>query len=374
MAVKTLDTTDKNLVGAINEVKATADSKLESAATDDTIGGDGTAAEPLTTRPTPTQITTSDDGTDTLSTSSTPTVIVTGSGINHSINLGDATNYTIGFDFKIINSSSEFIHIFNSDDTKVVHIPPRSTGIFTCTSIATAAGVWAAVVDFLHQGDNAFYETDFIFGQNAADFGFGNLTSGTGSRVIVGSYHNGTMRLESGDDIDSGVATYPSSIFANINGDTLHLRFGAGVNALSDGTDDYISRVGTFSPVDAVSQFDHGIYFEYDFDTYADHYWRCITRASGTSTTTATTDTVNSDLSQIGSNTMDTLDIFVSSDGAKVNFWINGANVATHTTNIPRYGEVLRIAAAQMVKTAGTTERVFALSYYKRVLCPNTER
>jgi|ETNvirnome_2_300_1030623.scaffolds.fasta_scaffold00122_21 hypothetical protein len=75
----------------------------------------------------------------------------------------------------------------------------------------------------------------------------------------------------------------------------------------------------------AISSWPDGIWFEYNFDESPN--WRVTTRRSGTSTTTATSEVVDTDWHKF--------EIIVNADATSVVFKIDGTVVATHTTNIP---------------------------------------
>jgi hypothetical protein len=88
-----------------------------------------------------------------------------------------------------------------------------------------------------------------------------------------------------------------------------------------------------------------GAWIEYDRSQSAN--WRCVTRNASVSTTT------DSGVA-VAANAVVQLTVHYVS-ATEVRFYINGALVATHTTNVP--GDVACHVAAHLAKTAGTTSR-----------------
>lgn len=121
-----------------------------------------------------------------------------------------------------------------------------------------------------------------------------------------------------------------------------------GINTLSDGTDTYTYRFGFMDTTTAADATD-GAYFEYDSTTSAN--WLMCT--SNNSTRTKTPSSI-----AVVASTWTLLTIKVNSDGTSADFFVNGVMAGSITTNIPTGSGRQTGAKIQMVKVAGTNQRI----------------
>jgi hypothetical protein len=140
----------------------------------------------------------------------------------------------------------------------------------------------------------------------------------------------------------------------------------ANVSALSDATNEYNVAIGvtslTTNPASTASADE--ILFVYDRDgsggrsdvSGASANWRCITRASSTSTSTTSSVAVKVE----GTDVADKLEIVWTST-SDCKFYINDSLVATHTTNVPTVFNATFYILGNIVKSAGTTSRTLYL-------------
>lgn len=127
-------------------------------------------------------------------------------------------------------------------------------------------------------------------------------------------------------------------------------------SALSDGTDTYTLWSG-FNDSTTGSGTD-GAYFRYTH-TENSGKWVCVTRSNTTETTADSGITV-------AVSTWYKLSVQVNADATSVAFYINGALVATITTNIPS-GTSRQTGAMPLsiIKSAGTNQRLAGIDLYK---------
>ncbi len=162
-----------------------------------------------------------------------------------------------------------------------------------------------------------------------------------------------------GLDLDAGTGTTGRASLLSTN--LALIRFGAGEAwgaahvkspaALSDGTTRYTLRV-LFIDANANDPTD-GVFFRY-VDNVNTGKWQAVTRSNGTETATDTGVAVVAD-------TVYLLEAKVNSDGTSVAFSINGAVVATNTTNIPAASGRETGLGALIQKSAGASARVLKL-------------
>lgn len=145
-----------------------------------------------------------------------------------------------------------------------------------------------------------------------------------------------------------GVATTANSGDYKVGGGQLDMYFVVKTADLSNGANNFTNHIGmgTSGSFNAsATDPDDGIFFKYNHGTNSGN-WQCITRASSTSTTNNTSTAVTTDWT--------TLRISINAAGTDVTFYVNGASVATSSTNIP---SVAMFPLWKHSRTAGTTER-----------------
>lgn len=121
------------------------------------------------------------------------------------------------------------------------------------------------------------------------------------------------------------------------------------LDAVSDGTNGYRWSFGLTRDRPFGSEGDNEMRFLCDFATYGNQNIRAISRASATSTTTDT---------GVASTAGGLQKLVIAYDTtSQIRYWINGALVATHTTNIPGASVDSVPFCATIRKTAGTSAR-----------------
>ncbi|MCC6460470.1 MAG: hypothetical protein IT260_08370 [Saprospiraceae bacterium] len=138
------------------------------------------------------------------------------------------------------------------------------------------------------------------------------------------------------------------------------------VDALSDGTNTYTTRIGWLNTAIPSGEPTHGVYFRYTDGVNAGNY-QFVARSGGTETliNTGTAPTTSSASPQ-------SLKVVIDPSGAQVEGFIDGQSVGVITTNIPTSTNLGHYA--QIQKTAGTTTRTLYLSGANFRVVTNTRR
>lgn len=152
-------------------------------------------------------------------------------------------------------------------------------------------------------------------------------------RGNLGVANNNTLRFDVGSNmvrLGSGAAIYNMRIQ---------------IPTLSTGTDTYTIRAGLMNSLTAEPA--NGVYFRYTDGTNSGKF-QCVTRASSTETATDSGITA-------ATGTTYKFEIIVNAAGTSVEFKINGATVATNTTNIPASSSSIGYGLG-LIRTAGTNQ------------------
>lgn len=168
----------------------------------------------------------------------------------------------------------------------------------------------------------------------------------------VGVVHISTGTTAAGS---SGFYTYEQGI--TLAEGQMRLGFRMTVDLLSTAGDEFGCSFGFGDVFSAAAGLDatDGAYFRYQRTVDGD-VWACLTANNGTRTKTVTAQAVNR-------NQMQRFDIQVSEDGGTVWFFIDGAQVALHTTNIATGSGRQCGIGAKIVKTVGATSISAAFDY-----------
>lgn len=187
--------------------------------------------------------------------------------------------------------------------------------------------------------------------------------TGAGAGVLATPAANrpGVLTLQTGS-----TATGRASIYTNSGLNTFALGGGAATLAtdlyaptLSTSTERYAALFG-FYDATTMNQTD-GIYFLYDeggvsTGSAASANWQCVTVSNSNRTFTTTSTAVSS-------TDFQRLAIEVNAAGTSVDFKINGATVATHTTNIPTGNSRIVTYGYQLIKSIGTNSRTVRVDW-----------
>ena len=301
----------------------------------------------------PGTITTGDDGTTSLTFVDNRHQLITGSGINHVVTLPDATTLRGSGDFfEFTNASSEFVGVENSDQTAWVRVPPGTVATFRLVSGATAAGVWSQS-RCMSDADYGSYIIDDFHTKNpgvvGGPFGWQDTLSGAGAIVgNVSDISKGTGAIYLGTGTTSaGYAVYNCGTRETLG---LHCQardFFIKVNTLSTASEEFEINLGTNTDF-GVHAITEGFGFRYARLTAGSNVWSIFSKDS---TAESRTDTAVSVAVQ---------DYYlrceVSSDGLRVDYWIDRSHVGSKTVNIPASIGFNQLSVG---KVAGTGSRLF---------------
>lgn len=209
------------------------------------------------------------------------------------------------------------------------------------------------------QAGNRFVE---VFDDLIAPLAWNGSTAGTGSARTTASAFNaaentvGMVGCFTGTTTTGRAGNYDGDEglwFAN--GWTWMLETRACVDTLADATNDYVVYLGFCDNNANANEPNDGAYFKYR-RSVTGTFWVCSTANNGTRTDTTTA------VAPAGL-TMQVFRIDVNEAGTSVEFRIDGALVATHTTNIPSASARSTGIGQKIVKSAGTTSRTLYVDY-----------
>jgi hypothetical protein len=242
---------------------------------------------------------------------------------------------------------------------------PGDTLVCVCTSVATAAGVWAATRDMNPNVVNS--DPDFFSGGTAggnAQWNHGNLTQGSGSghamstdSISTDAVGDGYLVLgtgASGGFVARGNNGYSvTNCLAPLNrGKAFMLRQNWSVSAVPDGTDTYTARFGLHDSDAVASAPANGVYFK--LGAAGQVTPECITA------TTPTTGTAGTAIATPSSTPKRTdLVIVGKADGTRVDFWRDFTHAGSITT-VPKTAKMY--AGFHIARTGGSTQRTFSIS------------
>lgn len=213
---------------------------------------------------------------------------------------------------------------------------PDTLERWICSDATTNAAVWNPDWGQINGPRKRFYSftdcTSFVLGTSVfGDWAIGTSGSGSGAiaDVSIGAFNA------------VGIVSFPLGTVAGArafigpnNGSVVGVKLGSGrarfqsrlaVHQLSNGTDTYVARSGFIDAMTGEST--DGCFFRYTDGVNAGK-WQAVCRSNGTETTVDTGVTPVAD-------TFQRFLVDVNAAGASTTFYIDGALVATITTNIP---------------------------------------
>lgn len=202
-----------------------------------------------------------------------------------------------------------------------------------------------------------FFE-DFLFGNalTTNNSGTGSAAAQNTGNVTDQGGHPGQVTLETGTTTTGRAGLQASSGVTQMlfgNGAVTYETDVYLTDAVSDGTDTYTLYIGFNDSGSGLGT--DGIMFRYTHGTNSGK-WECVTRQNGSETAADSGVTV-------ASTTWYKLGIVVNAAANSVSFYINGALVATNTTNIPTGASRQTTPAILIIKSAGTNNRRMACDY-----------
>lgn len=190
---------------------------------------------------------------------------------------------------------------------------------------------------------------------------FSNTATGTVGNIVAPNNspaHPGVIDMSVAAVADQvAYNLYQSTNTQNmdITGGAMVLKMAVNIPLISDGVQNFTWRCGFCDQKNADCQ--GGLYFEHNIATDATHWIIKSANGSGTRTTTVTTATITN-------GNWDRLEIDVNAAGTSVDFFINGSNVGTITTNLPTTATGMGHLPGQLIKTLGATARHVLEDYY----------
>jgi hypothetical protein len=185
--------------------------------------------------------------------------------------------------------------------------------------------------------------------------------SGAGASAAAGNFGEdntehalGVLNLQTGTTTGGIAYACGNTIAMKFSyGHAITLKFRAAVEVLSDAGQNYTIYFGIGDTSASGAEPSNGAYFKYNHGTNSGKY-QCVTANGGVRTAT------DSGVAQ--TVLYKTFEIRVASDATSVVFLIDGAIVATNTTNIP--SGVAVFPTWIMTKSAGVTSRLSDIDWY----------
>jgi len=162
----------------------------------------------------------------------------------------------------------------------------------------------------------------------------------------------GILSLDTGTTTTGLVSIYGMNTLLQLGSGRVRWRADANIPTASDGTETFTVRGGLGDSFLTGADGADAVFFRYTHSVNSGQ-WVCVTRSNSVETTTNTAVSATP-----GATTYQTLELEVNAAGNSVDFRINGATVATHTTNIPTGGSGRELGCGTAIlKSAGTTSR-----------------
>lgn len=259
--------------------------------------------------------------------------ILEGDFTNGSRDLPDATGLSVGWKIEVVNSTSEFTHIYNSDKSEVWHIPPGHIMHFICINIGTAAGGWVGTVIFKPDGDICDCVEFIASSSNIESTEMENIEGSGGlaqlTNLASSTKSQGIALLTPGSSSATGYAKY-SNRYAVVHTGLGPISYETNLRliSLSDATDEFELELGLTNKENGDNA-THGIVCYYDRPTDGD-FWGIKTIDSSTETKS-----VSTVVPSVSAEMSNELYYEVNSDASRVDFWVNGVHQSSITTNIP---------------------------------------
>ena len=295
-------------------------------------------------------ITTADDTFTTLypvthaTTPSARRQILNGSGSGGGCLLADATTFALYDEFEIFNNSSEVQIIKNSDLTLFEFLVPRATAIVKCTDIGTAAGSWGYLDDsnmlpksicLNRRDDHEEVKTNQSYKMTTATPGSGSALINSG--LVAGSYGGCALMRTNSSSATAASLYYEGSAFITLGEGAILIRSRLSVSSVGANPDELIAGIAladrqtTSTPLSAV-----GNSVKIRLRTLAPNnspYWRLA--AWDATTETMATLGLPASPSAVTINTWYNLAMVLSSDGTRVDGYVDGQRIGYMTSGLP---------------------------------------
>jgi hypothetical protein len=183
-----------------------------------------------------------------------------------------------------------------------------------------------------------------------ANSGTNGMNTSSGDGEIMGIYRG---------DTSTSASSAPTLSLGNgttivLGGSTVRYEMKVAIPTLSDGTQSFIIRIGLHNATTSTAP-TNGVFFEYDQANSAN--WRIRCAQNNTYTTTTTSTAVGTGWTLLACE--------INAAGTSAEFFVNGVSIGTVTTNIPTTTTYPVSPTLQIIKTLGTTSRVYYVDWFR---------
>ena len=184
-----------------------------------------------------------------------------------------------------------------------------------------------------------------------ANSGTNGMNSSSGSGTIMGIYRGDTSTSSTSAptlSLGNGV-----SMVLGLAETTYEMKFH--VASLSTVGEEFIIRVGLHNSTTSAAPV-NGVFFEYDRLSSVNWRLRALQNSVGTVTTSATA---------VAAAAWMVLKCVINSAGTSAEFFVDGVSLGTVTSNIPTTITYTVAPTLQIIKSAGTTSRVYYIDWFR---------
>jgi uncharacterized protein (UPF0333 family) len=251
---------------------------------------------------------------------------------------------------------------------------------FTCTSLggtctdtnwqtnypALDANIRGTYVSLIQTKTAQFFD-DFdggIAGQGWTAANTGTAAAESLIDAVAGENTMGVIQFSTGTTTTGRAALQRSTGAASLGQGKFDITTRAKVPTLSVVAQEFTVQLGLHDATTKAAV--DGVYFNYDRIGYGNDIIRCVTSSNSTATTNSSGVTMNTSWNKYK--------IDINPAGTQALFYINGALVCTHTTNIPTGATRVTSPRIQILKSAGTTARTLLVDYWQQDMNFTTTR
>lgn len=239
--------------------------------------------------------------------------------------------------------------------TSVVRLAVGANESIPIADSAASAGITWVLCDV----ETRWILFDDCFWASLPNGGWTQGSSGTGTSAASSTFGvdstekaQGVVALSTGTDAGTGRSSFYQCLNSLLLGQGTAFEYEARVclSNLSTAAQEFVVHFGFIDNANASSEPADGAYFVYRRATDGD-FWVCCTRSNSTETKTVTA-------TEPSASAFAIFKIVVAGDGASVKFYINGAEVASHSANIPTGAGRYTGIGQRIYKTNGSTARL----------------
>jgi hypothetical protein len=282
--------------------------------------------------------------------------VITGNYINGSQDFPDATTLYVGWEKTVTNKSACFFHVYNSDNSKVFHIPPYSIVTFTCVDISSVAGDWYCTPIVVDPRNGVQLHTDY-YNSTTDNANFQTRPYQNGGTVgIPPLYDNAIVQCTTSTTATNSSGIYSNASRFSLTNGPIMCRLGVSFGSLSDGTDNLKFNFGLVDDVTRASVTSEMVFvYDYASNGGVQSYFATTKDTGGTTTPVNLSSTPSIIGSSSTVNSGDILQLFVQEDfssNIRADFWIGNTHKTSINTNITSTDRLFW--HTQIEKTSGT--------------------